>query len=764
MRALQVDVRVKWDGPLATLEPLAYKWLAGNRSASFGLALLNGHPYGLIQTDGSGFVEIVCDDLTAAPGAWHTVRLLYTGTGLTALLDGQPSALSKPVSGVVSRCEQPLRLGAAADKEGRLVSFLSGKLAEVKIGTPEIKPPDTRIPGELNVEDVVRVLPPNRPETFYLSLAQAGLGRVELAFREGEARSRVEFSLQPGGVHAVLTQRQPAWQGRLGKGVHTLRLGAAERIAYTLRVSGAEDVWQNEFTATDRGAGATADYYAWLSTPAPGPADLEIYDCSEGAVLLLCPEGQTVQTVTQTGGIMGDSSVPSGGAQVWRRHSFTAGDSPCGAWFFYPSRINASGDYTLRGNFTVHWRRPPEAVRQQLAQAGALRLYPLHLRGGRTTHQNRRERYTQAAEAGLRFMEALTQKVENGCRIYERWLVDQDAPRVYWGFDGQMLCARTYYQAYQRTGNERFREMALGMARRVVSYQNRDPQALRCGALPYGLIGEKEEVSWGSSSNIQGKILYGLSQLAAWSDDEVLLQALKLNADYYARMQYANGRWPHFVEQRPESVCGYATAWGVAGLLIAYQKLGHAEHLQSAERGLAAFLQGQRPDGSIHCYCNHAGGEKEDDHAIRSSLTMLTPFALAYALTKKEEYRRTLDDLYRFLSSHQDRSGVIRYAETDCVNLIYAENWGPQGFCEAYEATGDGKFLRAAFRLADFFVRVQVQAQDPHFDGAWVGSYNVVKDFPGGNIDDEGNCFDLYTSWGTGPIVYGLQRLLRHIR
>ena len=80
--------------------------------------------------------------------------------------------------------------------------------------------------------------------------------------------------------------------------------------------------------------------------------------------------------------------------------------------------------------------------------------------------------------------------------------------------------------------------------------------------------------------------------------------------------------------------------------------------------------------------------------------------------------------------------------------------------CEAYEATGDKKHWRAAVKLADFFARIQLKDDDAHYDGAWVGSYNVAKSFPGGNIDDEGNCYDLYTSWGAGPIVYGLQRLV----
>lgn len=39
----------------------------------------------------------------------------------------------------------------------------------------------------------------------------------------------------------------------------------------------------------------------------------------------------------------------------------------------------------------------------------------------------------------------------------------------------------------------------------------------------------------------------------------------------------------------------------------------------------------------------------------------------------------------------------------------------------------------------------------------------MAKDFPGGNADDEGNLYNLYTNWGAGPIACGLQRLLPHI-
>jgi hypothetical protein len=355
--------------------------------------------------------------------------------------------------------------------------------------------------------------------------------------------------------------------------------------------------------ATDRGAGAKADYVAWLATPAPGKGRFEVFDCSEGARFLFLTPGGRVQTVLQTGGVMGDSSVKMGGAGVWRQHGFQSSPAHAGAWFCYPSDLNASGDYALRGNFTIHWRRPDdETTLRSFAGSPTMLARKLRIRGGQIMPQNRRQRYRDAIDAGMQFMTTLTEKRDDGYWMYERWIVDQQGPRIYWGNDGQMLCARTFEHVYRRTRRPEYQALALGIAGRVVGYR----------------------------------------------------------------------------------------------------------------------------------------------------------------MTKRPQYREVLDGLHRYLAARQHTSGAIKQADVDCVNLIYAQNWGPQGFCDAYEATGDRKFLDTGLRLADFLVRVQLVDADPHLHGAWVGSYNVAKDFPGGIMDDEGNLYDLYTSWGAGPIVYGLERLLPH--
>ena len=56
------------------------------------------------------------------------------------------------------------------------------------------------------------------------------------------------------------------------------------------------------------------------------------------------------------------------------------------------------------------------------------------------------------------------------------WLVDRQEPRIYWGNDGQMLCARTLYHAFQRTRDPEHEAVALGIARRVAAYQQLDPK------------------------------------------------------------------------------------------------------------------------------------------------------------------------------------------------------------------------------------------------------------------------------------------------
>jgi len=765
MSALRIDVRVKLEQAGRTIEPLVYKWLSGRQSASFGLGLLRGSPYCLIRTTGPGYVETVCSDLRVPAGEWHTVSLIYTGAWLTAAVDNVPSAMGTAAFGPIAACPRPMLLGAAADKTGKLVSFLSGKLGAVGLSVPPPVEGDTRVPGALDVAAPVRVLLPGRPEEFSLSVPRTGLCQVALEMLQDACP--VSLSIHPEGREGdtrtgTITWSQPAWQGVLQAGVHAVRLQSGGRVVYRLRITGADDIWQRQFSATDRGAGAQAGYFAWLRPLRAGAGRLEIYDCSEGARLLLSADGRRPKTILQTGGVMGDSSVQTGGAGLWRAHSFSPGTKPWGAWLYCPSALNAAGDYAIRGSFTVHWRRPPDAVRKRFARSPVMSLSGLRVRGAGALAMGRREAYANAVDAGLRFMQALTEPRGEGYRIYERWLVDRDAPRIYWGSDGQMLCARTYYHAYLCTRQERLKQIALGIARRVIAHQNMDATDSRHGALPYGFVGAKEKISWGSSSNIQGKILYGLAQLATWSEEPDLLSALKRNADYYVRMQYDNGRWPHFVERRPHSVCGYPTAWGVAGLLIAYRQLGDAKYLSSARKALEAYLAGRQPDGSILCHCTHGGGDKEDNHAIRSSLTMLTPFSLAYAITQDERYSETLSGLRRFLSGLQDPSGVFKFAHTDCVNLIYAQNWGIQGLCAAYEATREPWYLQAAFSLADFFTAAQLTDEDPHRDGAWVGSYNIAKGSPGGDLDDEGNAYDLYTSWGAGPIVYGLQRLLSY--
>ena len=360
--------------------------------------------------------------------------LLYDGGCLTAAVDGKRSETEQPVYGKIDRCAQPLRIGAATDKKGNLVSFFSGKMATVTLTVPKVTPPDVTIPGEVQTDRVVRVLAPDVPEVLYLSVDEPCEMSVAAEFLEASEDAVIDMELwseegRGGGeelTKATLKKGRLVWRGRLEKGAYRLRLRADKRIVYRLKIKGAGDVWQTVFHTTDRGAGATAAYTAWLATKRPGKHKAEIFDCSEGARLLFLAEGGSVQARIQTGGVMGDSSARMGGRGIWKEHAFRAGPRPCGAWFFYPSKINASRDYAVRGDFTIHWRKPPESITKQFNDSPTMRAMEYTTRGGETAGANRAERYRETIEAGLSFMEALTEETDDGARILERWMTDRD--------------------------------------------------------------------------------------------------------------------------------------------------------------------------------------------------------------------------------------------------------------------------------------------------------------------------------------------------
>ena len=661
---------------------------------------------------------------------------------------------------------------------------------------------------QIDSSQAVHVLLPGRSECFYVLLHDACPLKIAVDILEGSDSASMWLKNPYGGeFYFTFTPKNVSYQIDLSKGIYRVNLKADTRTAYRIRIDGADDVWQRTVWLTDRGPAGNSQPIIYLNSSAHGTAEIEIFDCSEGAFLLGISAKHHgvpgVQMAIQPGGIMGDNSKELGGVSRWRPHQFFTADTD-GVWLFIPSMINAAGDYALRGNpdsdmgnVEFHWYGSPEQVKERFSNADIMRLAELNLRDGKINGNNRLDIYTDAANRGLNFLKALTKKTKDGYyRTYQRWYADVNTARRVWATEGNMLIARTFYQAFQHTKDPLYKELALGIARKFAQYQILDANNPCYGALVYCLeeeledifttchdqshfrdlrkmIGEiwnvedREVASWGSSFNIQGKILFGLAELVHMANDEKLRSTLKLVADHYACEQYESGpyegRWPHYAEAKPYSVTGFPACMGVAGLIYAYQIFDDRKYLDSAENALKAFLRDKRSDGSVVSASSHEGGLKIEGIALRSSFSMLTPFALAYKVTKKQEYKEALDGLHSYLTSLQDENGAIKEPQTDCLELYQTQNWGPQGFVLAYEATGDKKFLETGIALTDALIRIQLQDKDPHYDGAWVGSFNVTKNVPGGWIENEGNCTDLYTGWTAATILNGIQKILKHL-
>lgn len=659
---------------------------------------------------------------------------------------------------------------------------------------------------EVKTDEAVHVLLPGVLESYYLLKHQAGELHIQIEILEGNDNvSATVISNMGSNDSIIFSTDNLSFKTSLAQGEYNIELQSPSRVVYRITIMGADDVWQKQVWLTDKGTGAFSEPITYLTTASQGVAEIQLFDCSEGAFLLAISGGfhgvPDVQFRVQPGDIIGDGSKEMGGAGRWRTHAIYTADTE-GAWLFMPSIINAAGDYALRGDpnsdmgdVEFHWVKASDAIRERFFDYSTMRLSKLKSRKEKIDENSRIKIYEDAIQRGLKFIKSLLCKAKDGHSVHQRWYADINSRRYMWATEGNLIIARTFYQTSQRLDNHEYNEMAISIAKKFTQYQNLDKNSPSYGMLAYCLEEELEDIFstyhapftrdirkmveklwnvkaqenpfWGSSCHIQGKSLYGLAELVYLSNDQHLRKVLRLVADYYVSVQYDSGqyegRWPHYVEAQPYSSCGYQTCMGVAGLIYAYKSFNDAKYLESAERALAAFMRDTYANGSIATYCTHMS-PKETALPVRSSMNMLTPFALAYEVTKNIIYRQALDGLHDYLSSLQRDSGMIIGSEQSCINLYYNQNWGPQGFALAYEATKDEKFFNTGIMLTDALVRIQLIDDDPHYDGAWTGSFNIDKNLPGGWVDDEGNCTDLYTGWTAGTLVYGIQKFIQMIQ
>jgi hypothetical protein len=93
--------------------------------------------------------------------------------------------------------------------------------------------------------------------------------------------------------------------------------------------------------------------------------------------------------------------------------------------------------------------------------------------------------------------------------------------------------------------------------------------------------------------------------------------------------------------------------------------------------------------------------------------------------------------------------------------MVYTNGYGLMAWAEAYRVTGRKAYRDAAVALAGFLASIRCQGENPLWDGAWRGSYDVLRGEWSGRADqqnplDEGGMYSVYTGWCNMPIATGL--------
>jgi hypothetical protein len=156
---------------------------------------------------------------------------------------------------------------------------------------------------------------------------------------------------------------------------------------------------------------------------------------------------------------------------------------------------------------------------------------------------------------------------------------------------------------------------------------------------------------------------------------------------------------------------------------------------------------------------------------------MLLPLAWLIRIEDTPQHRAWLDQVANYVIDAQDECGAIRqivdhpgggnasYGTGECplvyesgdpaTDLLYTTNFAFFGLHEAAAATGDVRLKRAAERIADFLIRIQIRS-DKHamLDGAWFRGFDFRRwDYWGSNADVGWGIWATESGWTQGWIT-----------
>jgi hypothetical protein len=204
----------------------------------------------------------------------------------------------------------------------------------------------------------------------------------------------------------------------------------------------------------------------------------------------------------------------------------------------------------------------------------------------------------------------------------------------------------------------------------------------------------------------------------------------------------------------------------LAALLLAGKITHEQRYIDVGLTGLASIMK---------TYPHLMRGVSETESLCRMVLPLAFRYWVTGEQTHREELYRLCGDLQKmkhpsggYLEWDSDYSAELSLTENaECsllakngdpvVEQLYAINWLPLGFIQAYLVTGDDYFYGLWKEICTFFVTSQLHSENPQINGAWTRSFDVERMEVFGLPNDIGwGPFAIESGWTMGEITAGM--------
>jgi len=229
--------------------------------------------------------------------------------------------------------------------------------------------------------------------------------------------------------------------------------------------------------------------------------------------------------------------------------------------------------------------------------------------------------------------------------------------------------------------------------------------------------------------------------------------------------------WEHYWHHDQARLAPHFESWITACFLWLYDKTHFAPLLERTRRGIERMMQ------------TYPDKWKWTNGIQQERARMLLPLAWLVRVDDTPEHRAWLHRMADDLLACQDACGAIReevgqpgqglygppksneaYATNEApliqvngekvCDMLYTSNFALLSLTEAAAATGDARLKKAADKLADFLVRIQVRSEArPELDGAWFRGFDFGRwEHWGSNADAGWGVWCTETGWTQGWI------------